>query len=58
MSYVPMTDDELFSIVRNYSVDSVDALRAIERATVSRLSQAVQPNIQSQQYSDETYRNN
>jgi hypothetical protein len=56
MTYVPMTDDELFHVVRNHATGSVEELRAIERAVLARLSKAILPIIQSQQYNDEVYR--
>jgi hypothetical protein len=56
MIYVPMTDDELFHVVRNHSVDTIESMRAIERAVVSRMTRAVEPVIRSQQYNDEVYK--
>ncbi len=56
MTYIPMTDDELFHIVRNHATGSVEELRAIERATLARLPKPVEPIIRSQQYNDEVYR--
>ncbi len=56
MKYVPMTDDELFHIVRNHATGSVEELRAIERAVLARLPKTVEPIIQSQQYNDEVYK--
>jgi hypothetical protein len=56
MRYVPMTDDELFHIVRNHSVNTIESMRAIERAVVSRVTNVVEPVIRSQQYNDEVYK--
>ena len=56
MRYVPMTDDELFHIVRNHSVNTIESMRAIERAVVSRVTNVVEPVIRSQQYNDEAYK--
>jgi hypothetical protein len=56
MRYVPMTDDELLHIVRNHSVNTIESMRAIERAVVSRVTNVVEPVIRSQQYNDEVYK--
>jgi L-rhamnose mutarotase len=56
MIYVPMTDDELFHVVRNHSVDTIESMRAIERAVVSRFTKVVEPVIRSQQYNDEVHK--
>ena len=56
MQYVPMTDDELLHVVRNHSVDTIESMRAIERAVVSRFTKVVEPVIRSQQYNDEVYK--